>query len=247
MMMGKLRDFARGIGLETPTQIRRRRGIDTEISKVFDFALKKLGEPGHISHAQLKQDVFALIANGFKRNGFFVEFGATDGIELSNTYLLEREYDWNGILSEPDPSWQVGLKKNRNCSLDDRCVWRKTGEELEFISAGGLSTLTESIGESRLQDENSLDRFSVKTVSLEDLLREHNAPRDIDFLSVDTEGSELDIISSFDFSKYSFNAIAIEHNYSPRREDLHSILEGAGYSRVFEYVSRWDDWYVPAT
>ena len=53
------------------------------------------------SYAQIQQDLFILCELNFKRNGFFVEFGATDGIKLSNTYLLEKEFGWTGVLVEP--------------------------------------------------------------------------------------------------------------------------------------------------
>lgn len=82
-----------------------------------------------------------------KRKGFFVEFGATNGLDLSNTLLLERTYGWSGILAEPNPQWHSDLKANRaskNCKIDERCVWRKSGEVLDFAMAksGTLSTLT---------------------------------------------------------------------------------------------------------
>ena len=68
---------------------------------------------------QINQDIFVLYTLNWKRNGFFVEFGATNGIDLSNTYLLEKDFGWKGILSEPNPGlsrwddWYVkkGLKK----------------------------------------------------------------------------------------------------------------------------------------
>lgn len=58
----------------------------------------------------------------FKQNGFFVEFGATNGIDLSNTYLLETEFGWNGILAEPDKYWHTSLIANRTAIIDIRCV-----------------------------------------------------------------------------------------------------------------------------
>ena len=55
------------------------------------------------SRSQLRQDIFVLCTLDFKRNGFFVEFGATNGVDLSNSYLLETEFNWTGILAEPAP------------------------------------------------------------------------------------------------------------------------------------------------
>lgn len=63
------------------------------------------------SKAQLRQDLFALSYLDFKKNGYFVEFGATNGVDLSNTYLMEKEFGWNGILAEPAVVWHKDLKK----------------------------------------------------------------------------------------------------------------------------------------
>ena len=82
------------------------------------FVLQKYAE----SPAQLFQDLFVLFSLSQKREGFFVEFGATDGVELSNTLLLERSYGWNGILAEPAKCWHKDLRTNRNCVIDTRCV-----------------------------------------------------------------------------------------------------------------------------
>jgi hypothetical protein len=84
------------------------------------------------SKSQLFQDLFVLFILKEKRNGYFVEFGATNGIDLSNTYLLEKSYGWNGILAEPARCWLRDLKGNRNSSLDFRCIWEKTGKSVPF-------------------------------------------------------------------------------------------------------------------
>jgi len=88
------------------------------------------------------------------------------------------------------------------------------------------------------------ETYSVETISLMDLLEKHGAPREIDYLSIDTEGSEFDILENFDFDKYPIRIITCEHNYSPMRERLHALFSGKGYVRKYEQVSQFDDWYV---
>lgn len=205
------------------------------------FKYKKL------SKAQLGQDLFALMESKLKKNGYFVEFGATDGVSLSNTYLLEKEFNWTGILAEPSICWHDQLVLNRKSIIDKRCVWKKSGEELSFIEVDNavLSTI-KGFGEN---DAHSVRRknnksYVVESISLNDLLDYHKAPKIIDFLSVDTEGSELVILEAFDFSKYKFRTITIEHNFSKNRIDIYNLLTNAGYERVFEDYSSYDDWYI---
>ncbi len=199
-----------------------------------------------VAHGQIFQDVLALLVLP-KTHGFFVEFGATDGDFLSNTYLLEKQYSWRGILAEPAKIWAEKLKINRaNCSIDFRCVWRRTGEKIEFVE----DTLPEISGVSTTLDKKRMSSNSssyfVDTVSLIDLLDEHHAPKFIDFLSIDTEGSEFEILEHFDFSLYQFGLITVEHNSEvEKRENLFSLLTKNQYRRIFQNFSGCDDWYVP--
>lgn len=199
------------------------------------------------SKSQIRQDLFVLSHLGFKKNGYFVEFGATNGYDLSNTYLMEKELGWVGILAEPATIWHNDLKSNRNCNIETHCVWKDSTSTLTFnqVAVAELSTIdsysdTDSHKEARKEGKT----YSVKTISLMDLLSKYNAPTHIDYLSIDTEGSEYEILSNFDFSKYSFSVITCEHNYTPMREKLYSLLTQHGYQRVFEDLSLFDDWYV---
>ena len=195
------------------------------------------------SRSQLRQDVFALAQLDFKRGGFFIEFGATDGIELNNTYLMETEYDWQGILAEPARGWHDNLKQNRKATIDTRCVWKSSGDTLEFTQAprGENSGISSFVSTSRKLRGTSYD---VETISLNDLLDQHKAPAIIDYASIDTEGSEFDILNALDFDRWSFRVMTIEHNYAPQRADIQRLLASHGYSRVHEEVSRFDDWYI---
>src|SRR5438132_962410 len=90
------------------------------------------------------QDIFCLLLNRGKAGGFFVEFGASDGRLISNTLLLESEFGWQGILAEPARSWHAGLKKNRKCKIDHRCVWSESGKKLDFAKFSDDDYGTES-------------------------------------------------------------------------------------------------------
>ena len=85
------------------------------------------------SKSQLAQDIFVASMTNEKESNFFVEIGATDGVNISNTHLLEKELNWKGILVEPASIWQKDLKSNRNCIIDKRCIYIKTGEKLPFL------------------------------------------------------------------------------------------------------------------
>ena len=69
----------------------------------------------------------------------------------------------------------------------------------------------------------------------------------IDYLSIDTEGTEFEILNALDFAKYRFNVITCEHNYTPLRGDIHELLSRNGYRRVFPHLSQCDDWYIAST
>src|SRR5688572_29398394 len=78
------------------------------------------------SRSEYGQDLLVLSQLDFKRSGYFVEFGATNGVDISNTYLLESEFGWNGILAEPARCWHEALGRNRRAHIETRCVWKES-------------------------------------------------------------------------------------------------------------------------
>jgi FkbM family methyltransferase len=199
------------------------------------------------SHAQLFQDLLVLFLLGEKRNGYFIEFGAMDGVTLSNTFLLESKYGWSGIVAEPAHCWHEAIARNRGCSVDRRCVWSKSGDTLQFNETveaeySTIDVLSNSDFNSKQRQDGR--KYAVETISLRDLLEAHDAPTSIDYLSIDTEGSEFAILDSFLPSRHEVRIITVEHNYTDQRSRIHSLLSSSGYNRVFEELSMWDDWYV---
>jgi FkbM family methyltransferase len=200
------------------------------------------------SKSQLRQDLFVLAELNYKKNGYFIEFGAANGVELSNTYLLETAFNWTGILAEPAKYWTNELLRNRpNARIEELCVWKESNKFLDFneTKIPEISTIdlfSKSDAYESLRKKGST--YKVKTISLYDLLIKHSAPQHIDYLSIDTEGSEFEILSSFNFNEFTFGVITCEHNYSDTREKIHDLLAENGYERKFTELSDFDDWYV---
>lgn len=201
-----------------------------------------------LSSSQIFQDLFVLYVLGEKRNGYFCEFGSTDGVHLSNSHCLERHFGWKGICAEPARSWHAALRANRpNAFIETGCVWSRTGESLSFSEARTRELST--ISAYRASDGHSgkrrdVETYEVETISLDDLLSKYGAPADFDYLSMDTEGSELAILESFDLTRWRPKIVTIEHNYTPSRDAIHALMTAAGYRRVLEEASVFDDWYL---
>jgi FkbM family methyltransferase len=203
-----------------------------------------------ISKSQLQQDLIALYIDSIHPNEqkFFVEFGATNGVDLSNSFILEKNFNWNGILVEPGRTWHKELAATRNCTIDLRCVWKLDGEVIEFTETKKqkeLSTISSFVDIDKFSAQRKLNsQYFVETVSLNRLLESYDAPKQVTYLSIDTEGSEYDIISSFNFSQFDFSFISIEHNHTSNEKLIELILEKQGYVRILPNISEWDGWYI---
>lgn len=228
----------------------RRGQLEQGVGRVSQNPMPVDGEPSldeleRYSQSQLGQDVWVLERIGFKRNGFFVEFGATDGVALSNTWLLERYFDWNGICAEPNPKFYRQLVENCFCTVADACIAGSSGREVEFILAAEFGGIADYAEDDMHADKRAAYHAQghstiLRTISLDEFLEMNNAPAHIDYMGIDTEGNELDILTAFPFEKWEIDYLTIEHNYTEERHSIRELLESNGY-RCLE--NRWDDWY----
>ena len=122
-----------GIGIMSARTEKILRYSEQDLNLLFNSILEAKGISAFESKSQLKQDIFVLLETDFKKNGFFVEFGATNGINISNTHILEKKFNWDGILAEPSKQWHKDLKNNRSAKIETNCVWSKSGESLNFM------------------------------------------------------------------------------------------------------------------
>lgn len=220
--------------------------VETFNETVQDRAI--LSEIFEKSYGQLYQDMFALWYNRFKKNGYFVDFGATDGITISNTYLLEKDYGWQGIVAEPAKIFHQALFENRSCHISTECVFSQSNSAVLFSEPRNpewSSIQKYDTDERRWFSGGNEKVYEVNTITLLDLLEKYNAPKAIDYLSIDTEGSEFEILECFDFTKYKINFITVEHNdIVENRDKIYNLLSSKGYDRVWTHMSSQDDWYV---
>ena len=204
--------------------------------------------------SQLYQDMFASFVIGDKFDKTFFEFGATNGIDLSNSYTLEKYLNWEGALSEPSPQWHDELKKNRpQTNIISECIWSESNKELNFfVSDVGVLSSLEDFKESdkismpgntqaRLKSGKSI---IVKTISLNDIIEKQFNSKTPSYISIDTEGSEYEILKNFNFKKYRPLVFTIEHNFTELQLKIDELMYLNEYIRVFKSLTVFDAWYV---
>lgn len=196
-------------------------------------------------YSQDKQDEF-LNKNYFKnmRNGSFVEIGAHNGIKFSNTYFYEKELNWKGICIEPMPAVYGELIKNRMCVCVQGCVSDREGlspfvcitspDPIEDMFSGLMNKYDPRHWE-RIKSDlktygGTYEVIDVQCVLFNDLLAKHGFDS-INYLSIDTEGGELEILMSIDFDRFKIDVITVEDNFFNEQPFI-SFLKSHNYSFV---------------
>jgi FkbM family methyltransferase len=177
-------------------------------------------------HSQDNQDRY-LETNIFKgyKNGFYVDVGAHDGISLNNTLYFERNNNWTGINIEPIKKVFDNLVINRPNNINLNYAVCNNDGETEFFCNTGYTEMLSGIKDNfdirhfnRVQRENqqngsTTEVIKVKTKKLETILDENNI-KHINYLSIDVEGAEFEVIKSINFNKVFIDVIAFENNYN---------------------------------
>lgn len=174
------------------------------------------------------------------QTGFFVDAGCFDGSYISNTNRLER-LGWSGICIDAFPR---NFSDRPRSKVVQAVLSSESGSEVEFT----VSSIPEISGISSHMCDTGWEKFPnervrLRTSRLQDILDEHGAPRFIEYLNLDIEGGELEVLSSFPFDRYQFGCISVEHNYRmERKSKIRSLLESHGYRLDREVET--DDFYV---
>jgi len=221
------------------------KSLDHDLTEQLRF-LGHVSRYSDISKSQLGQDIFALLMNDFCQEGFFIDVGAFDGVDHSNTYLLEKKYLWNGILIEANPNLHPNIEKTRTAKLVKSACYSESGLELNFkITANSSISTLEICDGQDLYDRSASKLLKVQTQTLQDIIDESNAPNIIDFVSIDVEGAELSVLNGINFNKSQINCFCIEINADEDRlSKIDVLLRAYDYIRVLRIVSDFDAFYV---
>ena len=196
--------------------------------------------------SQIQQDEWALRSTNFKQKGYFVEIGGHDGVANSNTINLERYFDWNGIVVEANPRWYKKVCQNRSCIAANYAIFSQPGEELEFVDAGAVGGLISHLqndihADLRQKQISSGSVIKVPAIRGDEILARYGAPEYIEYMSVDTEGSELEVLKSIDFNRWKVTLLTVEHGgQENKREEIWEYMQAYGYQRVRVW---FEDWY----
>ena len=191
----------------------------------------------HLAGVQFRgqelQDMYAYLWFRGKRDGFFIDIGAYDGVTISNTYSLE-EIGWKGICIEPVPNVFEKLIQNRKCECINAAVSHLDTMDNKFIQTkGGRSGFTRNMSPAKqiaAEKEGIIAEINVKSITFDAAMSNYKSEY-IDFMSIDVEGSELEILKTINFNKYKFGLIAVENNQTRQKgdEQLRPFMKSRGY------------------
>lgn len=205
--------------------------IEFEVLNQSNLLLESKSENG--------QDLFALFANKHKRGGTFLEFGAYDGVTFSNTFLLERLFNWSGVLLDPIPRHFEEINFNRNCISIHAAI---TASKKEFVKIleSPASNLSKPMSKRSIADKI----HKVPAFTLSEIIDKYFPSKSLDFLSIDVEGEDLEILASIDFGKYEINSICVEHNNRIGSDEFLKYMDESGYTLVYNEYSGNDFWFI---
>lgn len=178
-------------------------------------------------YSQFRQDEFLneVILN-HKKGGFFIDIGAHDGVTISNSLYFEKFLHWEGICIEPNPEVFRKLQANRRSNNLNVCIGNDN-KTVKFTQITGYSEMLSGISDAyderhrkRFEDEvakkgGTITEIDVPMITLESI--ENLKGKTIDFISIDTEGNEFDIVQGIDFNQMNVKALIIENNYNDTR------------------------------
>ena len=180
-----------------------------------------------------------------KKNGFFLEIGAYDGIEGSNCFHFEKFLNWNGIAFEPSKVQYEKLKKNRNCKILNKAMSNSI-VEVDFVEViEGLTQMSgirnENYTAEKIINNNAQSKTEISKIVTTTFDQEVPSHQEIDYLSIDIEGGELSVLETIDFEKYTIKVVSVENNL-PDKFNFNSFFISKNFS-FFDRVGQDEIFY----
>lgn len=185
------------------------------------------------SYSSFGEDLVVSKLAGNIRNGFFVDVGAFHPYKYSNTYYLKKYFAWTGINIEPNPqNFQLFLKKRQDDINLNVGVSQQSGDLDYFMFPDPLyNTFDKNRSQELLaQGMELVGQKTIPVQPLSEILQQHASGRTIDFLNVDVEMLDLEVLKSMDWSQAKPRVIAVE--------DHEMVLQSYGESAIFQWLSQ---------
>ena len=210
--------------------LRRLPGVDSYYKRCISHDYPQ----GEGFYSQFGQDRFmADVIFPGKKDGVFLDIGAYDGVSFSNTYFLEKNRNWTGLCIEPQPDTFERLRAQRSCICVNGCAGTSNGSVAFFqiqgddeygmwsgIEASFTPEHRERIAELLQHASDRVQKCDLPCFDLNEMLQKHELFH-IDYVSLDIEGGEFELLSHLDFNRFDIGALTIEHGHSdPRIIDL---------------------------
>jgi FkbM family methyltransferase len=210
----------------------------TSCSQGDQTDFEQLLAEGESLYSHKKQELIIRHFFRDRRDGIFLDVGCFNPIKFSTTYYLEKHLDWSGIGVDAQEhlraKWEVSRPRSEFFAY---VVTDKSGETVTFYQFGGISALDrENIAKRERRDNKKklVEVLELPTITLDDLLSREGV-QNIDFLSMDINGSEPGALAGFDIKRYRPELVQIEA-HEVNQEFLSSYFEENGYVRIDEYL-----------
>ena len=212
-------------------------------SKIYQNTTNFISEPNQF-YSQVNQDssLENCIFKGFK-NGFFMDIGAHDGVDANNTLYFETTHNWTGINVEPLKPVYDRLVTNRKNCININCAITNTNGTAKFLQNTGYTEMLSGLldeyddrHKNRINRELNTNGGSseitiVNTKTIESICDEYNI-NNINYLSIDVEGAEFNVIKSINFNKVFIDVIGFENNYPDVSVDIINYLTNLNYIKL---------------
>jgi FkbM family methyltransferase len=175
-------------------------------------------------YSQQGEDKF-IFENFLKHeNGFFIELGAMDGVQYSNTLFFEKTLGWNGILIEPTNQYNNLMKNRPNCYNFNYAISQLEGE-VEFVGNGALGGIKAVMPDGHYfgWGLNNEQIYKVPTIPISKIIDRVNNIKKIDkvdLFSIDVEGAELEVLKTYDWSIPTFLVLIEMAAYDLEKNDM---------------------------